>query len=78
MQDGGPGIPCETIEKIFDPFFTTKGTEGTGLGLPQVRAFVSSNHGLLTVKSDPAHGTAVNLLFPPYKHSDEAALNGAN
>jgi signal transduction histidine kinase len=78
VQDVGPGITCETMEQIFEPFFTTKGAGGTGLGLPQVRAFINSNHGRLTVKSDPAHGTAFDLFFPPCEHSDKVASNGVN
>lgn len=34
VQDNGPGVPPEAINKIFDPFYTTKPPgEGTGLGL---------------------------------------------
>ena len=31
VDDEGPGIPPDTIDKIFDPFFTTG--DGSGLGL---------------------------------------------
>src|SRR5690606_14915895 len=32
LQDNGPGIPPEIVDRIFDPFFTTKPSgKGTGL-----------------------------------------------
>ena len=77
VQDVGSGMTCETMEQIFEPFFTTKGAGGTGLKLPQVRAFVNSNHGRLTVRSDPVRGTAVDLFFRPYEGGDKGESNGS-
>ncbi|HOT27836.1 MAG TPA: ATP-binding protein [Candidatus Ozemobacteraceae bacterium] len=44
VEDSGPGIPAERLERIFDPFFTTK-TKGTGLGLAIVSGIVESHGG---------------------------------
>src|SRR5881409_2721959 len=33
IDDTGPGVPPELLDRAFDPFFTTKGEQGTGLGL---------------------------------------------
>jgi two-component system NtrC family sensor kinase len=65
IQDSGPGIDNELLEKIFDPFFTTKATgEGTGLGLSVSYAIVKEHKGLIRVTSSPETGTTFTLRFP--------------
>ncbi len=49
LQDDGPGVPEQLAEQIFEPFFTTR-SNGTGLGLPVVRAIVNAHGG--TVELD--------------------------
>jgi signal transduction histidine kinase len=46
VQDSGPGIPPDVVDKIFKPFFTTKAT-GTGLGLAVVRRIVEHHGGTI-------------------------------
>jgi signal transduction histidine kinase len=64
VKDSGQGMPAEVLEHIFDPLFTTKGDKGTGLGLPQVCAFMRLIGGHIDVASEPGIGTTVDLLFP--------------
>jgi signal transduction histidine kinase len=64
VKDRGQGMPPETLKRIFDPFFTTKGELGTGLGLPQVCAFMRLIGGYVNVVSEREKGTIVDLLFP--------------
>ena len=52
VKDRGQGMPPETLKRIFDPFFTTKGELGTGLGLPQVCAFMRLIGGHVSVASE--------------------------
>ncbi len=63
VDDNGPGLAPETLEKLFIPFFTTKRT-GTGLGLPISRRLVEAHHGDLTARSRPEGGTRVQVRLP--------------
>lgn len=62
--DHGCGMPPEIARHVFDPYFTTKGEAGTGLGLPQVAAFMRASGGKVCVSTEPGVGTAFDLLFP--------------
>jgi signal transduction histidine kinase len=64
VRDNGTGMPDEVLQNIFHPFFTTKGELGTGLGLPQVGAFMRHIGGHIRVASDIGQGTTFDLFFP--------------
>jgi C4-dicarboxylate-specific signal transduction histidine kinase len=56
IQDNGPGIPGDAVERIFQPSFTTKerGLDfGLGLGLTIVERIVLSYDGEISVRSKP-------------------------
>ena len=52
IEDSGPGINQDDIDKIFEPLFTTKAT-GTGLGLPSCKNIIERHHGVISVKNNP-------------------------
>jgi signal transduction histidine kinase len=64
VTDSGQGMSVETARKIFDPYFTTKGEKGTGLGLPQIAAFMRQAGGHVSVRTEPGQGPTFDLLFP--------------
>ena len=64
VRDEGLGMPPAVVRRIFDPYFTTKGETGTGLGLPQVHAFMKLSGGEVRVASEVGAGTTIDLLFP--------------
>jgi two-component system sensor histidine kinase HydH len=49
VEDDGPGIPTDHMNRIFDPFFTTK-EKGTGLGLAIVHTIVENHQGEIKVE----------------------------
>ncbi len=62
VQDSGPGIPAEIVDKVFQPFFTTKAT-GTGLGLAVVRRIVEGHGGTIELAQARA-GAEFRLRLP--------------
>jgi PAS domain S-box-containing protein len=65
VEDSGPGIPKESIDKLFDPFFTTKPEgEGTGLGLSICEGIVEAHGGSIRAENMPLSGAAFTLLLP--------------
>jgi signal transduction histidine kinase len=69
VKDNGSGMTDAVLEKIFEPFFTTKGEHGTGLGVPQVDAFIRYLGGHICVVSDVGQGTTFDLFFPAAQQS---------
>jgi two-component system, NtrC family, sensor histidine kinase HydH len=63
VEDEGPGIHQEHLERIFQPFFTTK-LQGTGLGLAITQRIVKEHGGKIGVESAPGSGTRFFLSFP--------------
>jgi len=63
IQDNGPGIAPELLEKIWRPFFTTK-TAGIGLGLAIVRRIVWEHGGDIACTSAEGQGTGFHIVLP--------------
>ncbi len=63
VQDQGPGIPSEVLDRLFDPFFTTKQPgQGSGLGLAIASRIVGEHAGAIRVTSEPGKTTFVVWL----------------
>lgn len=73
VDDTGPGIPEEIVERIFNPFFTTRPT-GTGLGLAIVHRIVDAHGGEIDIGRSAAGGASITLIFPLHPKSTSACL----
>jgi two-component system nitrogen regulation sensor histidine kinase GlnL len=63
VEDDGPGIPAEILDKVTTPLFTTR-TGGTGLGLAVARHWVALHGGVLRIESASGHGARVRVSLP--------------
>jgi signal transduction histidine kinase len=69
VSDTGMGITSSDLERLFEPFFRTesaqaKQIQGTGLGLPIVKAIVEAHNGTINITSEPNVGTAFTISLP--------------
>jgi PAS domain S-box-containing protein len=64
IEDDGPGIPEDAIDRVFDPFFTTRPAEGVGLGLAHCHEILRAWGGTIGVSSKPGFGAAFEVRLP--------------
>lgn len=62
VEDNGPGILPEVLDKIFIPFFTTK-KGGSGIGLSLSRQIMRLHRGTISVQSELNTRTVFTLRF---------------
>ncbi|NPA53408.1 MAG: HAMP domain-containing histidine kinase [Aquificae bacterium] len=74
IEDDGPGIPREDINKIFEPFYT-KREGGTGLGLAIAKRVIVENQGYLFVDPNKKNGTRFIIQLPVNKEGRDEGIN---
>ncbi len=62
VEDDGPGIPGNLVDKIFEPFFSTKGTNGLGLAVSW--GIVERHHGTIEIDMAANGGAIFRVLLP--------------
>lgn len=63
LQDNGPGISREHLDRIFEPYVTSK-TRGTGLGLAIVKKIIEEHGGTIQVDAQTATGAGFRIRLP--------------
>ena len=72
VEDSGPGLDPNGVEKIFEPFYTTKAS-GMGMGLSVSRSIVQSHGGRLWATAKDGGGTAFHFVLPRYPGEEHHA-----
>lgn len=65
VEDTGPGIPENLVDKIFEPFFSTKGTNGLGLAVSW--GIIERHHGTMEIDMSESGGAIFNIILPSIK-----------
>ncbi len=63
IEDDGPGIRPEHVDRIFEPFFSAR-EGGTGLGLAVCWGIVERHGGRIEVRSEPGKGATFTVRLP--------------
>jgi signal transduction histidine kinase len=69
IDDDGPGIPKEALERVFEPFIRLEGsrsreTGGAGLGLAIARSIARSHGGEIQLENRPQGGLRAIFILP--------------
>jgi len=70
VSDSGIGIAPEDVARVLEPFEQVgspfnRPHQGTGLGLPLVKAIMERHGGTIEITSEVGLGTKVSVTFPP-------------
>ncbi len=62
IEDSGPGIPENLIDKIFEPFFSTKSTNGLGLAVSW--GIIERHRGTIEIDTAETGGAIFRIMLP--------------
>ena len=63
VQDSGPGLNPEGVDRLFDAFYTTKAS-GMGMGLSICRSIVEAHGGQIWASRDVGRGATFQFTIP--------------
>jgi signal transduction histidine kinase len=74
VQDSGPGVPADELERIFERFYRTETSRarnegGSGLGFAIARSLVEKHGGRIRAESAPGEGLTVVIRLPVQANS---------
>jgi signal transduction histidine kinase len=63
VQDSGPGLEPESVDRLFDPFHTTK-PGGMGMGLSICRSIIEAHGGRVWATTNVPQGAVLQFTLP--------------
>ena len=63
VEDSGPGIKPESLDRLFDPFYTTK-PGGMGMGLSICRSIIEAHGGRVWATTNEPQGAVFQFTLP--------------
>ncbi len=73
VEDNGPGLPPDALDRVFDPYVTTK-PKGTGLGLAIVKKLVEEHGGWVEASNRQEGGVRITIALPADEEARSAML----
>jgi len=70
VEDTGPGIPENLIDKLFEPFFSTKGTNGLGLAVSW--GIIERHRGTIEIDMAEGGGAIFKIILPAFTKTGKA------
>jgi C4-dicarboxylate-specific signal transduction histidine kinase len=63
VEDAGPPVPADVLDRLFMPFYTTK-ENGLGMGLSISRSIIQAHGGTIDVRPGAARGLIARFTLP--------------
>ena len=76
VQDSGPGLPTESLDRLFDAFYTTK-PGGIGMGLSICRTIIEAHGGRLWATSNAGLGATFHFVLPTEAARASRSITGS-
>ena len=68
VQDSGPGLRRESLDRLFDAFYTTK-ADGLGMGLSICRSIIEAHGGRVWATPDLIQGASFQFTLPQQRET---------
>jgi len=68
VQDSGPGLKSDSLDRVFDAFYTTK-TDGLGMGLSICRSIIEGHGGQVWATPSLPQGATFQFTLPQHRET---------
>jgi PAS domain S-box-containing protein len=70
VQDSGPGLAPESVDRLFESFYTTK-PGGLGMGLSICRSIIEAHQGRLWASANTPRGAVFQFTLPTHSYAGQ-------